>query len=243
MTRTSRTGTRCRRRPGGWPPDDGGVRRIPDPHRPSDRPAAGLLEGDRRVRQHADHGGLRQRGQRRRAARPGPPTSCSSSTTRRRALEESLRARSTSSAAPTTFDHYPWGWTWAGNTPFRRWKRETYRGGTTDPFLVHWPAGHPGAGRDPYPVRAHHRHGARPCWTRSAVQPPATIRGVTQSPIHGVSFAHTFDDPAAPTRHRTQYFEMFGHRAHRPRRVAGGLPLAGAVVRRGRQAIRRADHR
>src|SRR5260370_22455422 len=42
---------------------------------------------------------------------------------------------------------------------------------------------------------------------------PATVRGVTQPPIQGVSFAHTFDDPAAPTRHRTQYFEMFGHRA------------------------------
>ncbi len=26
------------------------------------------------------------------------------------------------------------------------------------------------------------------------IEPPATIRGVTQSPIHGVSFAHTFDD-------------------------------------------------
>ena len=45
------------------------------------------------------------------------------------------------------------------------------------------------------------------------LQPPATVRGVTQSPVHGVSFARTFDDPAAPTRHRTQYFEMFGHRA------------------------------
>ena len=30
---------------------------------------------------------------------------------------------------PKHFNHYPWGWTWAGNTPFRRWKRETYRGG------------------------------------------------------------------------------------------------------------------
>jgi hypothetical protein len=39
------------------------------------------------------------------------------------------------------------------------------------------------------------------------------VRGVTQSPIQGVSFARTFDDPAADTRHRTQYFEMFGHRA------------------------------
>jgi arylsulfatase len=45
------------------------------------------------------------------------------------------------------------------------------------------------------------------------IEPPTTIRGVTQSPLHGVSFAHTFDDPAAPTRHRTQYYEMFGHRA------------------------------
>jgi serine/threonine-protein kinase len=29
--------------------------------------------------------------------------------------------------------------------------------------------------------------------------PPAQIRGVTQSPLHGVSFAHTFDNAAAPT--------------------------------------------
>jgi arylsulfatase len=36
---------------------------------------------------------------------------------------------------------------------------------------------------------------------------------VTQSPIHGVSFLHTFDDAAAATHHVTQYFEMFGHRA------------------------------
>jgi hypothetical protein len=45
------------------------------------------------------------------------------------------------------------------------------------------------------------------------LNPPATIRGVAQSPIHGVSLAYTFDDPATPSRHHTQYFEMFGHRA------------------------------
>jgi hypothetical protein len=45
------------------------------------------------------------------------------------------------------------------------------------------------------------------------LQPPAAIRGVTQSPLHGVSFTHSFDDAGAPTRHRIQYFEMFGHRA------------------------------
>src|SRR5205823_3473153 len=42
---------------------------------------------------------------------------------------------------PLTYNHYPWGWTWAGNTPLRRWKRETYQGGMTDPFVVSWPAG------------------------------------------------------------------------------------------------------
>jgi hypothetical protein len=45
------------------------------------------------------------------------------------------------------------------------------------------------------------------------LEPPATIRGVTQSPIHGVSFAHTFDDAGAASRRHTQYFEMLGHRA------------------------------
>jgi hypothetical protein len=45
------------------------------------------------------------------------------------------------------------------------------------------------------------------------LEPPATIRGVTQSPLQGVSFAQTFDDATAPSDHHTQYFEMLGHRA------------------------------
>jgi arylsulfatase len=45
------------------------------------------------------------------------------------------------------------------------------------------------------------------------MEAPNAIRGVTQAPIEGVSFAHTFNDNAAPSRHHTQYFEMFGHRS------------------------------
>ena len=45
------------------------------------------------------------------------------------------------------------------------------------------------------------------------IEPPASIKGVTQSPIEGVSFAHTFDDVNAATKHHTQYFEMMGHRS------------------------------
>ncbi|MCH7790384.1 MAG: arylsulfatase, partial [Acidobacteria bacterium] len=41
---------------------------------------------------------------------------------------------------PSIHNNYPWGWTVAGNTPFRRWKREVNEGGVADPFIIHWPA-------------------------------------------------------------------------------------------------------
>ncbi|KAJ8098142.1 hypothetical protein POJ06DRAFT_270121 [Lipomyces tetrasporus] len=126
-------------------------------------------------------------------------------------IEESIKAID-ELGGPTTFNHYPWGWTWAGNTPFRRWKRETYRGGASDPFLVHWPRGIIARGE----VRTQYAHLVDIVPTVLdvlGIEPPDTIKGVTQSPLHGVSFAHTFDSPTAPTLHRTQYFEMLGHRA------------------------------
>jgi arylsulfatase len=36
---------------------------------------------------------------------------------------------------------------------------------------------------------------------------------MTQSPLEGVSLVPTFDDPKAPEKHTTQYFEMMGHRS------------------------------
>ena len=74
-------------------------------------------------------------------------------------LEESLAVLD-EIGGPKHFNHYPWGWTNAGNTPFRRWKRETYRGGACDPFIVSWPAGIKAKGEVRIPVRTHHRHGA-----------------------------------------------------------------------------------
>ncbi|MFF3842519.1 arylsulfatase [Streptomyces sp. NPDC001930] len=126
-------------------------------------------------------------------------------------LEESL-TQIDELGGPTTFNHYPWGWTWAGNTPFRRWKRETYRGGTSDPFLVHWPNGIRARGeiRDQF---AHIIDMVPTVLDVLGIEAPTTIRGVTQSALHGVSFAHTFDDASAASRHRTQYYEMLGHRA------------------------------
>ncbi len=114
--------------------------------------------------------------------------------------------------SPVTYNHYPWGWAWAGNTPFRRWKRETYRGGVSDPFIVHWPAGFKARGE----VRTQYAHAIDMVPTvleALRIEPPETIKGVTQSPLEGVSFYSTLNDGIASGRHHTQYFEMMGHRS------------------------------
>ncbi len=109
-------------------------------------------------------------------------------------------------------NHYPWGWTNAGNTPFRRWKRETYRGGTTDPCIVSWPKGIKPRGE----IRTQYAHiidFVPTVLEALGTEAPESIRGVTQATIDGVSFAHSFNEAAAPSQHHTQYFEMIGHRA------------------------------
>jgi arylsulfatase A-like enzyme len=126
-------------------------------------------------------------------------------------LEENL-SRIDELGEPTTFNHYAWGWTWAGDTPFRRWKRETYRGGISDPFIVHWREGIKAKGE----VRTQYAHAIDMVPTvldALGIDPPTSIKGVTQSPIEGLSFGHTFADAQAPSRRHTQYFEMMGHRS------------------------------
>jgi arylsulfatase len=113
---------------------------------------------------------------------------------------------------PNSYNHYPFGWTMAGNTPFKKWKRETHLGGVRDPLIVHWPKGIKAKGE----IRSQFAHAIDLVPTAlevCGVTPPASINGVTQSPIEGVSFAHTFDDAKAKSRRPTQYFEMFGYRA------------------------------
>ena len=76
---------------------------------------------------------------------------------------------------PKHFNHYPWGWTNAGNTPFRRWKRETYRGGACDPFIVSWPRGIAARGE----VRTQYAHIIDMVPTvldMLGIEPPASIK-------------------------------------------------------------------
>ncbi|WP_158059214.1 arylsulfatase [Halorussus halophilus] len=126
-------------------------------------------------------------------------------------LEDNLEAMD-ELGGPKYFNHYPWGWTWAGNTPFQRWKRETYRGGASDPMVVSWPNGIEASGevRDQFV----HAIDVLPTVLESVgIEAPHEIKGYSQSPIEGESFAYTFEESDAPERHTTQYFEMLGTRA------------------------------
>ncbi|MGH8984305.1 MAG: arylsulfatase [Acidimicrobiia bacterium] len=113
---------------------------------------------------------------------------------------------------PRLHNNYPWGWTVAGNTPFRRWKREVHEGGVADPLIVSWPARITDAGE----VRHQYVHAVDLLPTvldAVGVEAPAEIAGVTQSAIDGVSFAATFTDARAPAGRETQYYEMLGCRS------------------------------
>ncbi len=125
--------------------------------------------------------------------------------------EENLR-RIDDLGTPRANNHYPWGWAWAGNTPLKRFKRDTHEGGVADPLIVHWPArlGVDGDTRHQYV----HAVDVLPTLLELiGVQAPAAIGGVEQNPIEGMSFAATLDDADAASAHVTQYYEMLGSRA------------------------------
>jgi arylsulfatase len=128
-----------------------------------------------------------------------------------RSVEEGV-ARIDEIGGPLCHNNYPWGWTVAGNTPFRRWKREVHEGGVADPMIVHWPEGTGGAAG----FRRQYVHAIDVLPTLLevlGVEPPDSVGGVAQSPVHGVSFADSLTDPDAPDHHHVQYYEMFGCRA------------------------------
>jgi arylsulfatase A-like enzyme len=113
---------------------------------------------------------------------------------------------------PTTYPHYSWGWTHATNSPFRRWKREVARGGTSDLCIVHWPNGI----KEKNAIRQQFTHAIDLVPTvldALKMKSPTSINGVAQAPIEGVSFAATFNDDQAKVPREAQYFEMFAQRA------------------------------
>ena len=113
---------------------------------------------------------------------------------------------------PETFPHYPIGWAHAGDSPLKRWKRESFNGGNTDPFIVHWPKGIQAKGgiRRQY----HHSIDVVPTILEAVgIEMPEQHHGVPQQPIEGISMLYSFDAAEAPTRKETQYYEILGTRA------------------------------
>jgi arylsulfatase len=114
---------------------------------------------------------------------------------------------------PLYYNHYPVGWAHAMDTPFQ-WTKQvaSHFGGTRNGLVIS------------YPRRIKDHGGLRTQFCHviditptildvTGVPFPAAIDGFKQKPLEGISLAYTFNDAKAPTRHTTQYFEMFGNRA------------------------------
>jgi arylsulfatase len=116
---------------------------------------------------------------------------------------------------PGTSPHYPYGWAWAGDAPYK-WTKQvaSHFGGTRNPMIVSWPARIDDAGGTRW--QFHHIIDIVPTILEVVgIAQPTTVNGIAQKPIEGTSIAYTFDaaNADAPTRHTTQYFEIMGNRA------------------------------
>jgi len=113
---------------------------------------------------------------------------------------------------PTSLPIGPVGWASALNTPFPYYKIIASRlGGTTNGLIVSWPAKLIQRG-----VRSQFVDVTDVTPTileATGIKQPQSLNGVSQQPFDGVSFVYSFDAPKASTRHRTQYFEVFGNAA------------------------------
>src|SRR5271157_5961812 len=113
---------------------------------------------------------------------------------------------------PLTYNHYPVGWAHAMDSPLQ-WTKQiaSHFGGTRNGMVMSWPAGI----KDKGGIRSqfHHVIDIVPTLMEATgLSFPKMLNGVKQKPLEGVSMAYSFDNAAAPTRHKTQYFEMFGNR-------------------------------
>ncbi|WP_436175679.1 arylsulfatase [Mesorhizobium sp. LjNodule214] len=114
-----------------------------------------------------------------------------------------------------TYPHYAVGWAWAMSTPYK-WTKQVagYLGGVRNGMVISWPGHITDAGgiRNQF----HHVIDIVPTILEvTGIEAPDVVDGIDQAPIEGVSLAYTFDkaNADAPSRHHTQYFEMFGERA------------------------------
>ncbi|MCO5125387.1 MAG: arylsulfatase [Rhizobacter sp.] len=113
------------------------------------------------------------------------------------------------------YNHMSAGWSWAFDTPFDWFKQNASRfGGTAQNMVIQWPA----RIKDKGGLRDQFMHVIDIVPTLLEVigiPAPEYVDGIKQRPIEGTSFAYTFDaaNAKAPSKHKTQYFEMMGQYA------------------------------
>ncbi len=113
--------------------------------------------------------------------------------------------------SPTSFNHMPAGWAQAMNTPYQ-WSKvvASHWGGTRTGMVVRYPTHVPaGEIRDQF---IHVIDIVPTILEFAGIPAPEQVNGVEQKPLEGVSFRYAIEDPDAPERHRTQYFEIGGNR-------------------------------
>jgi arylsulfatase len=111
-----------------------------------------------------------------------------------------------------TYNHMSAGWSWAFDTPFTWFKQNASRlGGIRQGMVISWPERieDEGALREQF---LHVIDIAPTLLEVTGIAAPEVVDGIEQAPIEGTSFAYTFDaeNADAPSRHKTQYFEMMG---------------------------------
>ena len=114
-----------------------------------------------------------------------------------------------------TYPHMAVAWSWAFDAPYK-WTKQiaSHFGGTRQGMAISWP-GHitdVGGIRNQF----HHVIDIMPTLLEvTGIDARDVVNGVQQKPIDGVSLAYTFEkeNANAPSRHKTQYFEMMGDRA------------------------------
>jgi arylsulfatase A-like enzyme len=120
-----------------------------------------------------------------------------------------------------TYPHYAVGWAWAFSTPYK-WTKQipSFFGGTRQGTAISWPARIKDQGG--IRLQFHHVIDIVPTLLEvTGIPAPVMVDGIGQKPIEGVSMAYTFDktNANAPSRHKTQYFEMLS--------VQGSITTAG----------------
>jgi arylsulfatase len=128
-----------------------------------------------------------------------------------------------------TYPHMAVGWTWAFDTPFQ-WTKQvaSHFGGTRQGMTIAWPKRIKDAGG--IRTQFHHVIDIVPTILEAmGIPEPVMVNGVPQKPIQGISMVYSWDkDKAnAPSRRKTQYFEMFGNRAiYHDGWIASTTPIA-----------------